>query len=222
MPSNAEEPLPRSARAPRRLGILGGSFDPPHLGHLHAARTAREAFELDEVRFIPAARPPHKPGRRLADGEHRVALLELLLADEPDFFVDSRELSRAGPSFTVETLRELAEEDSGETRELFMILGTDNLPGLPDWRDVEEILRLAQPIVIHRDGEPERLLDLACAELSRPGRERLRRGLVFQPPVAVSSTELRGRLEADEAPGVQLPEVLRDYIRREGLYLEPT
>ncbi|MFT7669870.1 MAG: nicotinate-nucleotide adenylyltransferase [Planctomycetota bacterium] len=198
-----------------RLGVLGGSFDPPHLGHLHAAEAALATFNLERVLFIPAARPPHKPGRRLAAGEQRVELLRLLINERPEFRVDARELARAGPSFTADTLREISAETSAQ---LHLILGTDNLAGLPDWRDVEEILALAQPIVIHREGNPEELVEALQGRLSETALERLRRGLVQDPAVEISSTELRVQLEVGGAHSVLLPKPLADYIERAGLY----
>jgi cytidyltransferase-like protein len=106
-------PLSAAARGARRLGVLGGSFDPPHLGHLHAARRARDAFALEHVVFVPAARPPHKPERILAEGAERLEMLALLLADEPDVSVWDTELGRSGPSYTVDTLRELRPARAG-------------------------------------------------------------------------------------------------------------
>jgi nicotinate-nucleotide adenylyltransferase len=198
---------------PWRLGILGGSFDPPHAGHLHAARAARAAFALDEVRFVPAARPPHKPGRVLASGADRAALVELLIAGEPDFHLDRRELERAGPSFTVETLRELAAEGD---HELFLILGSDNLAGLADWRNVEEVLSLAQPVVVFRAGQDPDPLSQLEGRLSPEALARVRRGLVLIEPLPISSTELRAA--ARRGADAELPLALRDYIREHDLY----
>ncbi len=197
----------------RRLGVFGGSFDPPHGGHLHAARCAAQAFQLDHVLFVPAARPPHKPGRNLASGAHRVALLERLLEGEPGVSIDPRELAREGPSYTVDTLAELAGES-----ELFLILGTDNLAGLPKWFQLERIFELAQPIVIHRAGEREQHLKGLEAQLSPPQLKRLARGFVEWPPVTVSSTDLRSAVRAGSGPGEHLPPALEQYIREHGLY----
>lgn len=199
----------------RRTGILGGSFDPPHLGHLHAALAAADAFGLDEVLLIPAARPPHKPGRVLVAGEHRVALLELLATADPRLRVDPRELSREGPSYTVDTLRELLAE--GYTG-LHLILGTDNVPGLPEWRAVDEILSLAQPVVVQREEEPEQVLAELQGRLAPELLERLRAGLLSLPPVEASSTALRAALEAGRVAGEELPGELRAYLDEHGLY----
>jgi nicotinate-nucleotide adenylyltransferase len=199
------------------LGIFGGSFDPPHAGHLHAARAAQKAFELEQVLFIPAARPPHKPGRTLASGAHRLAMLELLVAGNSDFSVDARELGRAGPSYTVTTLEDLAESLAAD---LHLIIGTDNLAGLPDWRDLERILELAQPIVIFRSGNPAEHLAGLEDKLGARQLERLGAGFVELPPVEISSTELRERLARGQDPGQLLPSDLQLYIREHELYRE--
>lgn len=184
--------------SPARLGVFGGSFDPVHLGHLHAARVAREARALDRVLFVPARRSPFKQAQRTAPGEARAELLELALAGEPDFVVDRRELARPGPSYTVDTLRGLAAEFAGAR--LFLILGGDNLAGLPDWRDVDEILALAAPLVVRRGGPRDFDALPECASLrARLAPERfdaLRDGYLALPPFPCSSTELRERLAA--------------------------
>ena len=205
--------------ARRRLGLFGGSFDPPHLGHLHAARAALEALELEQVLFLPAARPPHKPGRTLAPGAQRVEMLELLLAGEARFAIDARELSREGPSYTIDTVREiLAEQGGAERVRLFLILGTDNLGGLVEWCEVEALLALVEPVVVFREGDPTVLLAALEGELSEGAVRRLERGLLRLPPVAASSTELRGVLARGGDPGEGLSRAVLEYVRRHGLY----
>ncbi|HED66988.1 MAG TPA: nicotinate (nicotinamide) nucleotide adenylyltransferase, partial [Planctomycetes bacterium] len=170
---NPPELVPE-ARVARRLGILGGSFDPPHGGHLHMARVARAARDLDHVLFVPAARPPHKPDRRLASGAERVHMLELLLADQSHVSIWTNELERAGPSYTIDTVEALREE-LGPRPIFFLILGSDNLAGLPRWHRVEDLLALVEPIVIPRRGapvDPPELDGLAPAL-----RERVRAGV---------------------------------------------
>lgn len=207
-------PLSEAARTSRRLGVLGGSFDPPHAGHLHAARAARDAFSLDHVVLVPAARPPHKAGRALAGEEDRLALLALLAGGRPWLSVWSVELERPGPSYTIDTLRALR----GATEaELYLVLGSDNLPGFPGWREAEGIVELAQPIVIHRAGDALALED-AALRLSPAAALRLCAGLCDAPPVEASSSELRRRLAQGLDPGAALPEALREYIARTGIY----
>ncbi len=209
-----QAPLAEAARAARRLGLLGGTFDPPHAGHLHAARAARDAFSLDHVVLVPAAHPPHKPGRALAGAADRLALLRLLCAGTAWLSVWSVELERSGPSYTIDTVRALARETDAE---LFVILGSDNLPGLPGWRDAGELLERAQPIVIQRAGDPPALADPA-RRLSPAAAERLRAGLCAVAPLEASSSELRRRLAVGEDPGPALPAALREYIEQRGIY----
>ncbi|MEO2092746.1 MAG: nicotinate (nicotinamide) nucleotide adenylyltransferase [bacterium] len=203
-----------------RVALFGGSFDPPHCGHLHAARTARKAFELDQVRFMPAARPPHKPDRILAAGTQRARMLELAIATaEPDLqrasLVDRRELERPGPSYTLLSVEELLAEAGGpEAVELFLILGSDNLQGLELWHEIERLLCLARPIVIQRGARAAELPAALSAKLSHGAMESLRAGLVALPPVNASSTEARGRVES----GPELAPEVAAYIDRHGLY----
>lgn len=208
-------PLSPGALAARRLGVLGGSFDPPHRCHLSVAERAAERFGLDHVVFVPAARPPHKPGRRLASGEDRVAMLELLLEDAHDGFgsVWTGELEREGPSYSMETVEVLAAMTDAE---LHWILGSDNLPGLRHWHRVEEFLRAVQPIVHFRRGEEFDLADLYS--LSGEATARVEAGYLEVPPCDCSSTEIRDALAAGEDPGAGLTPRLARYVAARGLY----
>lgn len=219
-PRPAGASLDEAARRARRLGVLGGSFDPPHLGHLHAARRAREAFELDHVLFVPAARPPHKPDRILAEGAQRLLMLRLLLAGEPGVSAWDVELARSGPSYTVDTLRALR---ALVPARLFLILGEDNLEGFPGWRSAEEIVALAQPVVVHRSGsELARWLERADVRaLPEAVRVRLAIGRLGTATFDVSSTELRAALARGEIPTEVFPPALADHLRASGLYRRP-
>jgi len=201
---------------PPRIAVFGGSFDPVHRGHLHCARAAVRAFGVDHVVFVPAARPPHKPGVRLSDGAERLAMLELALAGEPAFSVWDAELGRPGPSFTIDTARELVRLRGGSSG-VHLILGGDNVAGLRDWRDVEELLRLVQPIVVRRAGALRAELE-QLAELSPAARARLAAGLIEIDPVPVSASDLRARLARGEACGDDLPPGVGEYARRAGIY----
>lgn len=208
-------------RRPPRLGLLGGSFDPVHEGHLHAARAARDGFDLEGVVFVPAARPPHKPGRVLAPAHHRQAMLELALAREPSFTIDPRELSRPGPSFTIDTVRELEQQAGGpDAVDLYLVLGSDNLKGLASWRAVGDLLARVQPIVIQRGADAALLMEELRGELDAELVERLERGLLELPPMEVAATELRWRLARGEDPGPLLGAGVFDYVRAHGLYAE--
>ncbi len=204
--------LPRG----ERLGLFGGSFDPIHRGHLHAARAARAAFGLERVLLMPAARSPHKQGGPLTPGELRAHLLEVALRGEPGLEVSRLELERPGPSYTLDTLRALLRERA--PRELFFVIGADNLAGLPDWRGVDELLRLARPIVVHRGGDPRARIAALAGRLAPQHLAALERGLVLEPAVEVSATELRAKLARGEDPGPDLPPGVLDEIRAHGLY----
>ncbi len=209
--------LSSPARQAPLLGLYGGSFDPVHLGHLHCAEVARRAAGLDHVVLVPARRPPHKPGRELADGLERLEMCRRAVEEHSWCSVWGIELERQGPSFTIDTLRSLAALRGGP-QGLHLILGDDNLPGLASWREVEELLRLAQPIVVHRSEEADSVLSGLADELSEAARARLSRGFVGCDSVAISSTDLRARIRAGEEPRSQLAEGVWEYVREKGIY----
>lgn len=203
----------------RRIGLFGGSFDPIHTGHLHVARAAREAFGLERVLFVPAARPPHKPDVRLAPGAARAEMVRLALRDEPDFEVWEIELERDGPSFTIDTVRALQQrEGAGGAARIFLLLGGDNLSGLADWREVDELLSRAEPIVVWRDEGELAALEELRARLAPALTARLERGLLRLPPVPISASELRAAFARGEVPGAALPAGVAEYVRAHGLY----
>lgn len=207
--------LAPSAREAQRLGLLGGSFDPPHRCHLEIARHAADAFELDHVLFIPAHRPPHKPGRRLATGADRVAMLELLLQGQPAerFSVCAAELAREGPSYSVDTVAQLTRTLDAD---LFWILGSDNLPGLPQWLRVEQLLHLVRPIVHFRRGDA---LDVKLLKgLSQTAIERVVRGYLELDPCDASSTSVRAAVEGGQPLDDFVSDAIRDYIVEHDLY----
>jgi len=136
----------------RRVGILGGTFDPIHYGHLAIAEQVREALRLDRVLFVPAARPPHKLDEPMTPAEDRAAMVRLAITGNPAFAVCRIEMERSGPSYTVDTLEELADEArrSGIKREFFFILSSEAAAALPTWRSPARILELAQLAVVAR------------------------------------------------------------------------
>jgi len=211
----AASELAQEALSARRVGFLGGTFDPPHEGHLHLARRAREARDLDHVLWVPAARPPHKPGLVLAEETERARMLELLLCEETSgSSIWTVEFGRGGPSYTVDTLRSLRSL-LAPAAQLFLVLGSDNLPGLAGWRDVEEVLALAEPIVVPRrpsEVQPESLPAALAARLS---------GCVLQgEAIDVSSTEVRRLLAAgaERELAALVPAALREYLLASGIY----
>lgn len=202
-----------------RLGLFGGSFDPVHVGHLHAAKAAREAFELSRIVFVPARQSPFKPGRELAPGTDRMEMLRLATRGQPGFEVNDLELRRTGPSYTIDTVRALpAALGLPEDVPIHLILGSDVLDGLAGWREARALLERVQPVVVHRAGgfeehvaEIERVLGPALASKVRAGYLRL-------PPVPSSATDLRARLPGLPGEVPDLPPQVLAYIRERGLY----
>jgi nicotinate-nucleotide adenylyltransferase len=208
----------------RRLGLFGGSFDPVHVGHLHVARSAQRAFQLDHVVFVPAARPPHKPGRKLASQDDRARMLALAIAPEPRWSLSTLEFERSGPSYTIDTVRDLPWRlGLRDDVELYLVIGWDNLRDLERWREAQTLLARVQPVVIWRGEDDPALLEHLAGALGAELFTKLERGLLRLPPAPQSSTEMRERLARGEDPGPSLPPGVLEYIRARGIYaLEPT
>jgi nicotinate-nucleotide adenylyltransferase len=197
-----------------RIGILGGSFNPPHLGHLVMAQEALDQVGLDKVVLMPVAAPPHKelvddPGR-----EERFELCHLAVAKDDRFAVSRLELDRGGPSFTADTLREIHASSPGD--ELTFILGGDQAQGLPGWKDPGTILDLATLAVAEREGIRRRDIAERVAEL--PGAERL----VFfdMPRIDVSSSQIRRRVREGRPIRYLVPDDVARVIGARGYYRE--
>ena len=202
-----------------RIGLLGGAFNPPHEGHLKLARLALEHLALDELRFVPTALSPHKPDPGGPGAEARLRLLEeALVGFDPRCRVEPLELQRGGTSYTVDTLEVLAEREPGHS--WILLIGSDQLPGLPTWRRPERIFELASAAVALRPGSPFLPpvlpgLHPSATWSGQPGE------LVALPATGLdlASSNLRTRLHAspDEDPGGLTPQVLST-IRTENLY----
>jgi nicotinate-nucleotide adenylyltransferase len=217
--SGAADSAPATPRRPHRVGILGGSFDPVHLGHLHAARAALDAFDLDRVVFVPAAQAPHKTDRPWADARDRMEMLRLAIQGEPRFEVSDIELCRGGVSFTIDTIRDLPRElGLPDDAEIYLIVGSDNLPGLPRWHRAQELLERVRPIVVHRAGDAEHMLSEMLAGLDAAAQAKLRAGYLRLPPVDVSSTEVRSNGARIDAERPQVPPAVQEYIHAHRLY----
>ncbi len=179
-----------------RVGLFGGSFDPIHLGHLAVARAARAALRLDQVVFLPTARPPHKPGRELAPALARYAMAEIALLDEPGLLVSDAELALGRPVYSIETLERFRAERPAD--ELVMIVGADSLALFDTWRRWEEILATTELGVVVRPGWEWTHVapTLAPALTAAIGRTRLT--WVSAVPHPASATEIRRRLRSGE------------------------
>ena len=201
-----------------RLGLLGGTFDPIHNGHLAIARSVRASLDLDQVVFIPAGIPPHKPGQRITPGVDRAAMVALAIAGDPGLGLSMIELERPGPSYAVDTLAALAGAESGRPRMLEFVLSAEAFAGFPTWREPGRILELARLAVVPRAGA--RPIDEAWMDASLPGwRERV--DFVDGPLVDVSASVIRDRVRAGTSIGGLVPAAVADYIAAHHLYTEP-
>ena len=189
-----------------RVGLMGGSFDPIHLGHLRAAENAREALSLDQVLFVPAAEPPHKPTFRLSPARDRLAMVALAVDGNPWFVSSDVELRRSGPSYTVDTLTALTQERRGD--ELFLIVGSDTLGEMASWREPERIFGLSTIAVADRPG----------AEIPPPPLPSARVVRVSGPGLFLSASEIRRRVRAGLSIRYLLPDPVAAYIATHGLY----
>lgn len=228
MPAAGERPT--TGKRMRPIGIFGGTFDPVHYGHLRPALEVMEALELEELRLIPGRVPPHR-GAPGASPEARLAMLRLAVADQPGFVVDEREMARAGPSYSVDTLSSLRIE-YGPERPLCLIVGLDAFLGLGSWHRWEEIPKLAHIVVTHRPGwqlEPHTVPGArdALALLER-ARLESRQALASAPAggvwleavtqLEISATDVRRRRRAGRSIRYLLPDAVRRYIDENELY----
>jgi len=195
--------------------VLGGTFDPPHIGHVVVACEALWQLRLDEVRLVPAHRPPHKPGVAIAPPERRAAWLEEAVAGRPGLVVSRVELERNGPSYTADTLEAMAAAEPGVR--LWFVLGADQLEGFPGWHDPERILRLARLAVVGRGGVDAAALS-ALADRVAPGRA----DLLDVPPIGVSASMIRARMAAGVPVGHLLPGPVERALVRDGLVPSPS
>jgi nicotinate-nucleotide adenylyltransferase len=196
-----------------RIGILGGTFNPPHLGHLVCAQEAYIQLSLARVMLVPARIPPHKAVDDEPGPLHRLEMCRLAVrGDEQRFEVSDVEIGRKGPSYTVDTLEEL--HSLNPDSELFLILGADIAAGLPEWHQAERVLSLATVAVAERPGTAREAVVQALRSI--PGGER---GRFFEmPEIDISSTMLRRRARTGEPTRYLVPEGVRDYIDQHRLY----
>lgn len=207
------------------IGLLGGTFDPIHYGHLRIALEIREALDLDEVRFLPCGIPPHRsvPG---ADAEARAGLVERATAGVPGFVLDRRELTRSGPSYTYDTLRSLR-RDFGPELPFCLILGADAFAGLPAWHHAADLLGLTHIVVAHRPGESTEMAPPLAALVG--GRVTARAGDLRAAPggcvmwvdvtqLDISATAVREQLRRGRDPRFLIPDAVLEAIRTQGLY----
>ena len=202
-------------RQPRRIGVLGGTFDPVHNGHLHIARELRQALGLDAIVWVPAGRPPHKAGQIVSSDQDRLAMLELALSGSPTDDISAIDIERAGPSYTADLLEILNQQFAPVT--LVFLMGEDSLRDLPTWRDPARILRLAELAVAGRPGIAVDLESLAAAIPGFDGRVHI----VPASEVPYSSSDIRERVRTGQPISSLVPPAVERYILEHGLYRGP-
>ena len=217
----ATETDPDPVASGRRIGVFGGTFDPPHIGHVAVARDVADRLGLDRVLWIPAGAPPHKPAGAGASAAARLRMVERAVTADPRFVACAIETERAGPSYTSDTLRGLRGELGAV--ELFLILGVDQYRALDSWHEPDAILRQATLAVMDRGGESAHDVSApdAVTRAEASDRDRVRSGGVLFVPVRrvdVSSTDVRARVAGEEPFGHLVPEGVGAIIDEEHLY----
>jgi nicotinate-nucleotide adenylyltransferase len=197
-----------------RIGILGGSFDPPHLAHLSVAEEARTQLDLECVVFVPAGLPPHKQDRDLTPAEHRVQMTTRALASNPYFYISRIDVERSGPSYSIETVR-LLRDEWGPDAEVFFIVGLDMLADLPNWHRPVDFIQLCRLAVADRPGYA---VDMAELDTVVPGvADKV--DWVTVPLLEISATDLRRRVHIGRSICYYVPAAVESYILAHGLYV---
>jgi nicotinate-nucleotide adenylyltransferase len=196
----------------QRIGVLGGTFDPVHNGHLHVGDALRTALDLDGVLWVPAGRPPHKSDQIVSSDKDRLAMLDLALAGSAIDEISTIDINRSGPSYTADTLEILAERFP--TARLFFLMGEDSLRDLSTWHHPERILRVAELAVAGRPGVDT---DLQSLEFQVPG-VRKRVHVVPTEEMAISSSDIRRRVRENQSIRGLVPASVEAYIQNHGLY----
>jgi len=198
-----------------RIGIMGGTFNPVHNGHLIIAEDIREKAKLDKVLFIPSGQPPHKPDSEVAAAEHRYEMVRLAVASNRNFEASRIELDREGYTYTVNTLLELREK-YGQNTGIYFIIGADVVHELKTWREYEKVFTLCEFIAVLRPGYDEKALEDTIYQLERENGAVIH--TVTSRLVDISSTDIRERCRGGKSIRYLVPEAVEEYISRNGLY----
>lgn len=196
-----------------RVGVLGGTFDPIHIGHLVAAEEARAQLRLDRVIFVPAGLPPHKLSNNISPIDHRLAMVKLAIASNPYFTISRVDIDRFGPCYTVDTIQ-LLRDELGSDVELYFIMGSDSLADLPTWHQPQRLIRLCRLAVVERPGYQ---VDMEELERVLPGITS-RVHFINAPQLDISSTDIQRRVREGLPIKYQVPEAVEEYIYKHWLY----
>ena len=199
------------------IGVLGGTFDPIHNGHLILAEEARARLNLAELLFVPAGQPWLKMGTPISAAGHRVEMVRLAIADKPYFNLSTMEIEKAGPSYTVDTIAEL-EARFGAGNELFLVLGWDSLAELPQWREPSRLITMCYLVVAPRPGSPRP--DINALDTVIPGISQ-RVTMMDKPEIDISASAIRDRVAQGLSIRHLVPELVEKYIKQHRLYITP-
>lgn len=188
----------------RRIGILGGTFNPPHLGHLMMAEQVGFQLELDEVWFMPTAKPPHAPGKQTIASQHRLQMVDRAIAGNPRFKLQPYEVNRGGKNYTVDTMRHFIK--AFPMTDFYFIIGTDSANDLGTWREIDQLVSMVQFVGVHRPGQKAYQGPYPII-------------WVDSPLVDLSSTEIRLRVYLEQSIRYQVPEAVAAYIEQHQLYV---
>jgi nicotinate-nucleotide adenylyltransferase len=200
----------------KRVGVIGGTFDPIHLGHLIIAEEARTHLNLNRVVFVPAGQPPHKSVHQISSPERRLEMVRLAISNNEHFEVSRVDMDRMGPCYTVDTIR-LLQETWGADTEIYFLIGSDSLVDLPTWHQPAQLLRLCHIVAVQRPGhqvdlrELDRLLPGAAPAIQQ----------IDTPTLDISSTEIRHRVRKQGSIRYLVPAAVEHYIHQNRCYLAP-
>lgn len=200
----------------QKIGIMGGTFDPIHIGHLVTADAVRIEYRLDKVLFIPAGNPPHKQDSQVTPALHRYIMTAMATYSNPFFFVSAIEMERPGPSYTIDTIRKLHEQYGGQAK-MYFITGADAVGDLPTWNNIDQLLDLCDFVATTRPGCVDAIDDV-ISHLGPKGEERIHR--LTTPELEISSTDIRERVKKGLSIKYIVPESVENYIMKERLYRE--
>jgi len=197
-----------------RIGIMGGTFDPIHIGHLVTAEAVRNEFQLEKVIFIPAGQPPHKQENQVTNSWHRYIMTVMATYSNPYFSVSPIELERQGPSYTIDTVQALL-KDYGQHTELYFIIGADTVCELHTWHNIDGLFEICQFVAATRPGAVCSI-DQVIQHFGASGRDRIHR--LATPELEISSTDIRDKVRSARSIKYIVPESVELYIEKEGLY----
>lgn len=200
-----------------KIGIFGGTFDPIHIGHLIIAEHARDELGLNRLLIIPAFMPPHKQGRRIIDATHRYEMARLATAENPKFEVSDIEMKRHGVSYSVETLH-IIQAKVKVLSEYYFIVGSDMLPELHTWKEIDRFVEMCTFVVAVRPGFKKQNWKKTGLGLSEETREKVLANPLENPLVDVSSTDIRKRVAEDKSIHYMVPKDVEEYIHKHRLY----